>query len=102
MLYFKTFSNIFFEFRVLTPWQERTTELQTFDFDPMSKWDKVRITQDGENGINFDIFRIRSQGKTIDVVGQEGCTSSWFDQPDPEGVQECFQQTVSNDRVLYI
>lgn len=73
-----------------------------FEFDPMPLWDNVRITQEGENGINFDIFRIRSQGKSIDVVGGEGCSSSWFDLPDVEGVQDCFQETVSNDRVLYL
>ena len=43
-----------------------------------------------------NIFRIMSHGKTIE---QEGCSSAWFDEPDPEGVQECFQQTVSNDRL---
>merc|ERR1712130_516155 len=87
---------------VLTPWQERSTILKRFDFPAMPRWNNVQITQDGENGINFDVFKLHSRGKTIDVIAQEQCGSSWFDKPDPEGVQECFQETVSNDRRIYL
>jgi hypothetical protein len=40
------------------------------------------LIKDGENGINFEVFRIKVSGKTIDVVDKDGCESTWFDEFD--------------------
>lgn len=83
-------------------WTDFTQDDQQHEFTALNAWDTVTITLQGDDGLNFDIFRLSSQDYEADLVDEFTCGSVWFDEDDGYD-NACYQETtsISHTIVLY-